>query len=62
MPKIILLHMCYWIAMPSHKLSKITLSISAEQRDWLKDHPEIDVSKLLQQAIGNQMMKASRKV
>jgi hypothetical protein len=48
--------------MPSHKLTKITLSIPAEQRDWLKDHPEIDVSKLLQQAIGNQMMKASRKV
>ena len=50
------------ITMPSSKLSKITLSITAEQRDWLKDHPEIDVSKLLQQAITNQMMKDARKV
>jgi hypothetical protein len=47
--------------MPFPKLTKITLSIPAEQRDWLKDHPEIDVSKLLQQAIANQMIKASRK-
>ncbi len=48
--------------MPSPKLSKITLSITAEQRDWLKDHPEIDASTLLQQAIRNQMMKDARKV
>ena len=48
--------------MPSPKLSKITLSITTEQRDWLKDHPEIDVSKLLQQAIRSQMMKDARKV
>ena len=62
MPKIILPYMCYWVPMPSHKLTKITLTIPTEQRDWLKDHPEIDVSKLFQQAISNQMMKASRKV
>jgi len=48
--------------MPPPKLSKITLSVTTEQRDWLKDHPEIDVSKLLQQAITNQMMKDARKV
>jgi hypothetical protein len=48
--------------MPSPKLTKITLTISTEQRNWLKDHPEIDISKLLQQAIGNQMMKATRKI
>ena len=48
--------------MPSHKLAKITLTIPIEQRDWLIDHPEIDVSKLLQQAISNQMMKNARKV
>jgi hypothetical protein len=44
------------------KLTKITLIIPTEQRNWLKDHPEIDVSKLLQQAISNQMMKDARKV
>jgi len=44
------------------KLTKITLTIPTEQRDWLKDHPEIDTSKLLQQAIRNQMMKGARKV
>jgi post-segregation antitoxin (ccd killing protein) len=44
------------------KLTKITLTIPTEQRDWLKDHPEIDVSNLLQQAIRNQMMKGARKV
>jgi post-segregation antitoxin (ccd killing protein) len=48
--------------MPSTKVTKITLTIPAEQRDWLKDHPEIDISKLLQQAIRNQMMKDARKV
>jgi len=48
--------------MPSLKLAKITLTIPTEQRDWLKDHPEIDVSKLLQQAISNQMMKNAQKV
>ncbi len=47
--------------MPSSKLTKITLAISTEQRNWLKDHPEIDASKLLQQAIRNQMMKDARK-
>jgi post-segregation antitoxin (ccd killing protein) len=47
--------------MPSPKLTKITLTISIEQRNWLKDHPEIDISKLLQQAISNQMMKDARK-
>jgi len=40
---------------------KITLTIPIEQRDWLKDHPEIDISNLLQQAIRNQMMKDARK-
>jgi post-segregation antitoxin (ccd killing protein) len=44
------------------KLTKITLTIPTEQRDWLKDHPEIDISKLLQQAIRNQMMKDARKI
>jgi hypothetical protein len=39
-----------------------TLTIPAEQRDWLKGHPEIDISKLLQQAIRNHMMKDARKV
>ena len=53
---------CHWIPMPSPKFSKITLTIPTEQRDWLKDHPEIDISKLLQQAISNQMMKNARKV
>ena len=48
--------------MPSPKFSKITLTIPTEQRDWLKDHPEIDISKLLPQAISNQMMKNTRKV
>jgi len=48
--------------MSSPKLSKITLSITVEQRDWLEDHPEVDLSKLLQQAISNQMMKNARKV
>jgi post-segregation antitoxin (ccd killing protein) len=48
--------------MPSPKFSKISLTIPTEQRDWLKDHPEIDISKLLQQAISNQMMKNARKV
>jgi hypothetical protein len=48
--------------MPSTKLIKITLTIPIEQRDWLKDHPEIDIAKLLQQAISNQMMKNARKV
>jgi hypothetical protein len=48
--------------MSSPKLTKITLTIPAEQRDWLKDHPEIDISKLLQQAVRNQMMKGTRKV
>ena len=43
------------------KLAKITLTIPTEQRDWIKDHPEIDVSRLLQQAISNQMMKEARK-
>jgi hypothetical protein len=62
MPKNILPYMCYWLPMPSPKLSKITLTIPTEQRDWLKDHPEIDISKLLQQAIRNQMMKDARKV
>ena len=33
------------------------LNHSAEQRDWLRDHPEIDISKLFQQTIRNQMMK-----
>ena len=47
--------------MPSPKITKITLTIPTEQRDWLKDHPEIDVSRLLQQAIRNQMMKDARK-
>jgi hypothetical protein len=37
------------------------LTIPTEQRNWLKDHPEIDISKLLQQAIRNQMMKDARK-
>lgn len=54
--------MCYWVLMPSPKLAKITLTISTEQCNWLKDHPEIDISKLLQQAIRNQMMKDTRKV
>ena len=40
----------------------ITLTIPTEQRNWLRDHPDIDVSKLLQQAIRNQMMKDARKV
>jgi hypothetical protein len=62
MPKNILPYMCYWLPMPSPKLSKISLSIPTEQRDWLNDHPEIDISKLLQQAIRNQMMKDARKV
>ena len=31
--------------MPFPKLAKITLTIPKEQRNWLKDHPEIDVSK-----------------
>jgi hypothetical protein len=53
---------CHWIPMPSPKFSKITLTIPTEQREWLRDHPEIDVSKLLQQAIRNQMMKGARKV
>ena len=44
------------------KLAKITLTIPIDQRDWLKDHPEIDISKLLQQAIRNQMLKDARKV
>ena len=44
------------------KLTKITLTIPTEQRDWLKDHPEIDTSKLLQKAIRNQMMKDALKV
>jgi hypothetical protein len=48
--------------MPSPKFSKITLTIPTEQRNWLKDHPEIDTSKLLQQAIRNQMMKDARKL
>ena len=48
--------------MPSPKFSKITLTIPTEQRDWLKDHPEIDISKLVQQTIRNQMMKDARKV
>jgi hypothetical protein len=61
MPKNILPNIGHWITMPSPKLTKITLTIPTEQRDWLKDHPEIDVSKLLQQAIRNQMMKDSRK-
>jgi post-segregation antitoxin (ccd killing protein) len=47
--------------MTSPKLTKITLTISIEQRNWLKDHPEVDISKLLQQAIRNQMMKDARK-
>jgi hypothetical protein len=47
--------------MPSSKLTKITLTIPTEQRDWLKDQPEIDISNLLQQAIRNQMMKDARK-
>jgi hypothetical protein len=62
MPKNILPYMCYWLPMPSSKLAKITLTIPTEQRNWLKDHPEIDISKLLQQAISNQMMKNARKV
>lgn len=37
------------------------LTIPTEQRKWLRDHPEIDISKLLQQAIRNQMMKDARK-
>jgi hypothetical protein len=37
------------------------LNHSAEQRDWLRDHPEIDISKLLKQAIRNQMTKDARK-
>ena len=48
--------------MPSPKLTKITLTIPTEQRDWLRDHPEIDISKLLQQTIRNQIMKGTRKV
>ncbi len=48
--------------MPFQKLTKITLTIPTEQHNWLKDHPEIDISKLLQQAIRNQMMKDARKV
>jgi post-segregation antitoxin (ccd killing protein) len=48
--------------MPPPKFSKITLTIPTEQRNWLKDHPEIDISKLLQQAISNQMMKNKPKV
>jgi hypothetical protein len=47
--------------MASHKSAKITLTIPIEQRDWLKDHPEIDASRLLQQAITNQMRKATGK-
>jgi hypothetical protein len=47
--------------MTTPKLSKITLTIPTEQRNWLKDHPEIDIFKLLQQAIWNQMMKVARK-
>jgi hypothetical protein len=62
MPKNILPNMCYWVPMHSPKLAKITLAIPTEQRNWLKDHPEIDISKLLQQAIRNQMMKDTRKV
>ncbi len=48
--------------MPSPKLARITLTIPTEQRDWLKGHPEIDASKLLQQAIRNQMRKDAWKV
>jgi hypothetical protein len=44
------------------QISKITLTILTEQRDWLRDQPEIDISKLLQQAIRNQMMKGARKI
>jgi post-segregation antitoxin (ccd killing protein) len=62
MPKNILPNTYYWIPMPSPKLTKITLTIPAEQRNWLKDHPEIDISKLLQQTIRNQMMKDARKL
>jgi hypothetical protein len=49
------------VPMPSPKPTKITLTIPAEQRDWLRDHPEIDILKLLQQAIRNLMMKDARK-
>lgn len=48
--------------MPSPKFSKITFNHPYKQRNWLKDHPEIDISKLLQQAISNQMMKNGTKV
>jgi post-segregation antitoxin (ccd killing protein) len=47
--------------MPSPKFAKITLTIPREQRDWLRDHSEIDVSRLLQQAITNQMHKSAKK-
>ncbi len=62
MPKDILPKICYRVTMHSPKLAKITLTIPIEQRDWLKDHPEVDISKLLQQAIRNQMMKDAQKV
>jgi hypothetical protein len=40
--------------MPAPKFAKVTLTTPIEQREWLKDHPEIDISNLLQ-AIRNQM-------
>jgi hypothetical protein len=60
-PKNILPDWGHHVAMPSPKFAKITLTIPREQRDWLRDHPEIDASRLLQQAITNQMQKVAKK-
>ena len=41
--------------------AKIVVYVTHEHKRWLEDHPEVDLSTVLQQAIANQIMKASRK-
>jgi hypothetical protein len=49
--------MCYWVPIPFPQNREDYLTISADQRNWIKDRPEIDISKLLLKAIRNQMRK-----
>ena len=46
--------------MPSENVT-YTLIITAEQDDWIRRHPEIDIPMLLRQTIINQMRKPMQK-
>jgi hypothetical protein len=44
------------------KSVKYTLLITAEQDNWIRAHPEVDIPALLRQTIMNQMRKSAQKI